>query len=1195
MNSQSKLTRAWAICPLLLTMLALLLFAGSVFAQETTGGLQGTIKDPTGAVVSKAHVVITGSTLVGTKDQDTDAAGYYRFANLPPGTYAITVTAKGFKTAKREGVPIEVGHLPSVDIPMEVGGTDTVVEVSGEAPIIDVTTTRTMTNVTEDVLQDVPRGRSFQSVIQFAPSARNEPLAGSMGSPEMSMGNGTGGQSAGSGGNGQAYGFSVAGGADSENGYLVEGQETADAIGGFSHSNVPIDFIQEVQVKSSGIEAEHGGALGGVINVIMKKGGNQFHGSVFSTFEDGGWDGSPTAYSRYDPTYVPTVLGSGTSTFYQDPNYQQYQATRDKTRDNMPGFTIGGPILKDRLWFFAGFNPELKTDSRVVGMSSNTTPCPLAGSSCANYNFSRNQQTYYTTARVDAAITQKMRVFGSWLYQYQKETGEGLPYADSVNGYPNLSSTSAPFVFAHGLGYGAPNVTTNVGMDYTITPRLVGTVRWGYNFQNYHDFGYPTTGNLYLFQASGVGAFENCTPQPCTPSTPITGQLAQVTGYVNAPYNGNTTTYDASHRNQIDADIAWFKSGLGGTHNFKFGYQLMRLSNTVLQHWNEPASYVFPGAGNNYVRQGTVGADNCAPYVALYGACAGLDGYLYAFDYGSYGDATSNNNAFFAQDAWTIGRGITINAGIRFEHEYLPAEDQPAGGISKPIQFGWGDKVVPRVGAAWDVFRNGKMKVFGSYGAFTDVMKLNLAISSFGGQYWQNCYYAMNTNNLSSFDPVFGNNSRYCVGPNSASEANFPNGVTPAGFTFLENQNFRTFPTSCATCTATEEGVAPNLKPYRQHESVFGVDYQLQKNLAFEARWDRRRLDDVIEDSAIFDPAIGETFVIVNPGKGINQTFNGFWNFLYGTPSGCGTTTNPCPPNNVPGARSYDGVELRLTRPAANHWGGMFSYTYSHFRGNYTGLTSTDIGDGGGGRNAPNNSRSFDEPIFQYNAQGSSSSGLLPTDRPNTFKGYAYYELNWMKKMTSDFGLFQVAYQGTPQTTIMDTGYAFGPPLSGFPTDVVDRGKWVNMSQDLTTGAITVGNPSTYRTPWYTQTDFNFQQSYKVAEAKSLTFTATLQNIFNQRAITAYYPFADTQNFAQFLSPVPGGITAGVPGYYGLMTGYNFVALANSGTQGNTPCVAGCSTSTPTTSGIMTLNSQYGKPYIYQLARNIRLGINFTF
>src|SRR6266480_4673017 len=223
----------------LVTGLALVLcgvFSLSALAQETTGGLQGTVKDPSGALVPHAHVVLTGSSLVGSKEIETDASGYYRFANLPPGSYDLTATAKGFKTIKREGLSIEVGHLPSVDIALEVGTAESVVEVTSEAPVIDVTTTRTMTNVTSDVIDIIPHGRSFQSVIQFAPSARNEPLAGN-----TVQSNGTGGSSPGSTTNGQAFGFSVAGGADSENSYLVEGQETASLIGGYSHTNVPFD------------------------------------------------------------------------------------------------------------------------------------------------------------------------------------------------------------------------------------------------------------------------------------------------------------------------------------------------------------------------------------------------------------------------------------------------------------------------------------------------------------------------------------------------------------------------------------------------------------------------------------------------------------------------------------------------------------------------------------------------------------------------------------------------------------------------------------------------------------------------------------------------------------------------------------------------------------------------------------------
>src|SRR5947207_2706906 len=205
-NSMNKF-RGWFLT--LIQIGALLLFAATVFAQETTAGLQGTVKDPSGAVVSNAQVVVTGNTLVGDKTYKTDSNGYYRFANLPPGVYAITVKAEGFSTLKKEGLVLETGHLPTQDLTLQVGKTETVVEVSGEAPAIDVTTNHTMTNITEDVIQDVPHGRSFQSVIQFAPSARNEPLMGNnIGS------NGTGGAPPGSTTNGSDHGFSVAGASD---------------------------------------------------------------------------------------------------------------------------------------------------------------------------------------------------------------------------------------------------------------------------------------------------------------------------------------------------------------------------------------------------------------------------------------------------------------------------------------------------------------------------------------------------------------------------------------------------------------------------------------------------------------------------------------------------------------------------------------------------------------------------------------------------------------------------------------------------------------------------------------------------------------------------------------------------------------------------------------------------------------------
>lgn len=1145
------------------------------WTQETTAALEGTVKDTSGAVVPNAQITATTPTLVGSMQATSDSSGYYHFSNLPPGTYTVTVKASGFNTWIREGLVLQVGHKPTLDVQLEVGSVSTVIQVTGAAPLIDVTSNTTQDNIPEDVINYVPRGRSFQSVIQFAPMARNEPLAGNN---TGTMGMGNGGSSPGSMSNGSDHGFSVAGGADSENSYLVEGQETANIIGGFSHTQVPFDFVQEVEVKSSGVDAQYGGALGGVVNVIMLKGSNAWHGNVFSTLELDSFDGSPVANPRYDPS------SSGTPTSWGaiDPTYENYQPIRNHTSDIQPGFTVGGPIWHDHIFGMAGFDPEINNfEENLTYGPGQVIP------------FSQNTRTYYTYGRLDVAITQRLRAFGSWLYQLQRQNGESLPTPDSVNGLFNVetgcygpaTSSSNPctgtpvplYVHGHGLGFTAPNSTTNTGLDWTISNSLVSTTRFGYYFENYHDFGYPTTGTSLAWQISGG------TGNTDTNGNPLPSNLAEGIGFENIAQNPNYTLHNASKAIQLDQDIAWYKSGWAGTHNFKFGYQLNRLSNDIDQHFNAPQVQVWPGVNGAYSAESPQGAANCAAIEAQtgYSTCVGTYGTVDVYDYGTNGKATSYNHGLYAQDGWNIKGGLTINAGIRFEKENLPAEDQPTGALANPIDFSWTDKIAPRIGVAFDPLQNGKVKIFGSYGVYYDMMKLNLAISSYGGQYWQECWYALMSPDLSAINPAFNSNGRYCVGPNATSEANF-NGGPPSNITFIENVNLRAFPTTCSTCSETEEGTAPGLKPYKQHESVYGVDWQIQPNMAFEARWDRRRLDHVIEDSAIFNPEVGETFVIVNPGQGINNTFSNFYNFLYPTtPLNCLTTA--CPPNTViPAARSYDGIEMRLTKAAAHHWMGMFSYTYSYFRGNYTGLTSTDVADGGGGRNAPNNSRSFDEPYFSWNAEGGSSSGLLPTDRPNAFKGYAYYDLPWLRKFTTDLGIFQVAYSGTPLTSYTDVGYWSSP--GAFPQDIVDRGKWIDVSQDPTSGAITTSSPYTKRTPWYTQSDFNFQQGYKTSEKTNLSFTATFSNIFNQRAVVSNVQQIDSENTPNYLTP--GGpqvdISAGPAFYSSVMRPYNYTAAMNS--AGSNP-----------TGGPITMNSQYGKPLYYQQPRNLRIALKFTF
>lgn len=1121
--------------------LLLLLFSSVVLAQETTGGLQGTVRDPAGAVVPNASVEVTSSALVSPKRIVTDNGGYYRFVNLPPGTYTLTVSASGFSKLKRDGIVLQVGRIPTIELALKVGAQDTVVEVSSTAEGIDVTSTATNTNVTSDVIADVPHGRTFQSVIQFAPSARNEPLAGgslnaNAGVTGSAGGTGNGGSSPGNGGNGNQFGYSIAGGADSENSYLVEGQETASLIGGYSHTNVPFEFIQEVQVKSSGVEAEHGGSLGGVINVLMKHGTNDWHGTLGLSYESANMDGSPNNYTRYDPSSSGTAV-PGFNGF--DPPAQFYQPKKDAFRDIQPSFTVGGALWKDHIFAFLGVAPEYVSHGRTVDFGANDL-------NAGRQTFNRDQQTYYTNARIDAKVGSKVNVFASWLYQHQRESGEVLPRADSTNGLLNPDATSPLVVYEHGYGYAAPDTTLNIGADITLTPRLVSTTRFGYFFENYHDFGFPTAGTIYLWQASGTNAKE-CKPTDTSSGAcsgtafsldPTAAPLVQSSGYVTAGNNQNYTLKNADKHFQLDEDVAWFKSGWLGTHNLKGGYQLNRISNDIFQQWNAPAVQIFPGqVYSSFVNPTVVG-----PY-----------GYALVQDFGTKGQAISYNHAFFVQDSWTIGKGLTIDAGIRFEHENVPAEafGLAAGLPANPIVFDWGSKIAPRVGAAWDVFHDGRMKVFGSYGVFNDQMKLNLAISSFGGQWWHNCAYALGDPNFADIVVAPDASRRYCP---EGNDANAPALLTPTGNsaqnTFIENINFR-----------GQEGAVSGLKPYRQHESVFGVDYLIKKNLAFEARWDRRRLDHAIEDAALF---IGgnEIFSIVNPGEGLNAT-NG----------SCATT---CPPD-IKAARSYDGVEFRLNKAVSNHWYGMVSYTYSKFRGNYAGLTSTDLSDGGGGRNSPNNSRAFDETYFQYNAYGKAFNGLLATDRPNTFKGYAYYQIPWghNSRATTNIGWFQTIYQGTPLSSYIDVG-AWSQPNFG-PVYPEGRGKWATIAQDPVTSALTVTGVGEHRTPWYLQSDASLIQEFKVNhnnERQVLGFEATISNVMNQHSILAYGSQIDSANSSGAI--LPGGLALGDPGFYAAAEHpYPWKSLLNP-------------------NGVV-LNSTYGKPIAYQLARTIRVKVRFSF
>jgi hypothetical protein len=190
------------ICSLALTMLP------AAFAQESTAGIQGYVKDQTGAFVPGVLVEISSKSMMGVRQTQTDSAGFYHISGLPPSVYTITFTAKGFRVIKREDVALEVGRLPNLDVQLEMGVASEVIEVRGEAPSVDVTQSKVAVTINRDDLSGIPIGRSFQSVIPFAPGARQEPLQSARGA--------------------RTNGFQIDGASDGENVYLIDGINTTN-------------------------------------------------------------------------------------------------------------------------------------------------------------------------------------------------------------------------------------------------------------------------------------------------------------------------------------------------------------------------------------------------------------------------------------------------------------------------------------------------------------------------------------------------------------------------------------------------------------------------------------------------------------------------------------------------------------------------------------------------------------------------------------------------------------------------------------------------------------------------------------------------------------------------------------------------------------------------------------------------------
>lgn len=628
-------------------------FSFAAIAQETTGSIEGTLTDANGAVVPGVEVTVNSTSGVGFRRTTTsDSNGFFRIQQVPPGVYTVeTAAASGFgKSSSR--VQVTLGNATPVAIKLAAGGANVEVDVNADTLAIDPTGNKIQTNITARTAELLPKGTNFTSLLNISPAVRAEPLSG---------------------------GFQIDGASGSENTFIIDGQEVSNFRTGTlnTNNNVPFQFVQEVQVKSSGFEAEYGGATGGVVNVVTKGGGNDFRGEASIEFRPSQLQGNPrpflnlTTFSTVPDPPAPAPISPRTTIAEYIP------VRKDEGTNFFPSFSLGGPIVKDKAWFFVSYAPQYLNVDRTVDLFG-TTPLsrnPANRPVVNSQRYTQQQKNEYAFSRLDLQPWQSFRFTGTFLWNPIAILG--APAAQNPFGnvpaitFPGRGLVSGPDLANFQGGRQSSNNTTG-SIAWTPTNNLVVTARAGYSFLNEKlgNYGVPPVSGIIRFSAA------QCSPADptATPPRPVTVAPDGFLPCGTQSFPGfSELLFDVSRRRTYDADASYLVGDFGGRHQFKGGVQFNGISNAVQ---STLVDTIVLRWGPTFSIQSLSGSTAAPPRSAnAIGA-----GWLQRF--GQQGSAGSDNLAFYIQDSWQPFSRLTLNLGLRTEREQSPSFNDLGDGIT---------------------------------------------------------------------------------------------------------------------------------------------------------------------------------------------------------------------------------------------------------------------------------------------------------------------------------------------------------------------------------------------------------------------------------------------------------------------------------------------------------------------------------
>jgi Carboxypeptidase regulatory-like domain len=1077
-KERQPMSKKWLVCLAVLTFAVG--FALSAFAQESAvkGAISGVVLDTTGAAVPGAKVTLLGP--MGTRETVSDASGTFVFATLIPGFYSVRTEKENFKAATVSDIQVLVDHTSSIRVTLEPGAITQTINVTAAAEAVDTTSAAITSNYNATFYQLIPIQRNVTSLFYIAPGVKS-----GLGSGQANP--------------------SIAGGSGLENQYIADGVSITDtAFGGLGiysrefgslGTGLDLSFIQEVDVKTGGDEPQYGGSTGGIVQIVTKSGGREFHGGI--------------------------------SAFYAPQQFEEAHRNADDPQFNLSNLhgklvhlqsadlsgELGGyvPHFRNHLFFFGAMDPSENMHIVTAPITSSLAPLGDQNLRLVTYNY-------------DAKLTFRIN---------DNHTVEG-----SVFGDPTHSNKALLRSLIWGAAGSTPDTRVQTSLTYgdrdwavryngTLSPTWLvnGSFTWMHNkfTENFNDIyriinftqtsGLP--GQLGEFNSGGPGFVEN-TDGETFKGDIATSKIVNFWGSHNFSVGASLWRdfYDGvridsgqvvplpdcgSNPNCDPSQLAGAAGYFGALSDWLFGLSTADSSCTLCPLMNIPG-YSTPQPVYLFTDRSEVGLNSSA-------------GKTFA--------TNSTVVSSYINDSWTINKYLTINAGLRWEDQRI---DGP------PVAYSFTGNWEPRIGIVIDPKGDRKNKIYAGFTRFGYYLPLDLAERVFSGE---NDLFSYN------FAPAFTVNAS---GQRIVTLDSFGAPIPIVDSNHIINTANGGVSSNASVFSSTgAAGVAPGTKMSTEDEWTVGAEHQFPHGVVLSARYIRRDLKRIVEDSSgippefenggpnfttngvITDVLLNESstsdvftnpieFVDRTPGVTASQllaefpqcTGGVFITPVVGVAAGQGDLGGACfaplgkngqlagspvpdgaPDGFVDPVRQYWAVEFEVNKAFSSGWMLRANWTISRLFGNFEGAFRND-----NGQSDPGISSLFDFTQGQFGLLGGQfTPGLLNTDRTHVVNIYATYvfQNGWKKGLTLGTG---IKYQtGVPETDLL-------------PHPVyLNAGEVPNPVANPAVGALAGGRGGLGRSSPTGTVDFHADYPIRLTERQRLHFGVDLFNLADSRRL----------------------------------------------------------------------------------------------